>query len=164
MMENKKNKKRKLIFIIVGIALVALIGIFSAKAIIQHCVGEEKSCNDIYLGVCLDDNSPFYLCNVDVDMCRQDDYAIVTTIKYMEENNVVIYGSSRCGYCQKQLEEFNDFVDFLYEKELYVDCANSLNKEKCADVQYTPTWKKNGKIIDSGYRPIEEIIDFLEGN
>ena len=76
----------------------------------------------------------------------------------MDKNNIVIYGNSGCGWCQKQLEEFGGLVNGLINKGLYIDCADSDNREVCSDVRGTPSWKVNNKLVDSGYKPLEEII------
>jgi hypothetical protein len=132
---------------------ITILGVLISIALISTFVIAENSswfcesnCGESYLGVCLDE-----------DMCRINDYEIVTTIKWLEENNIKIYGKTGCGWCTKQLNEFGDFQDSIKELGLYIDCADSNNKAICSDIKATPTWKMNNKIINTGYLQLKDI-------
>lgn len=135
------------------------IFIFVASFVIayNHIFFCESNCKESYSGICLDEDSIYFGCNMDSDVCDKNDFEIATTIKFMENEKLSIYGSSSCGYCTKQLNEFGNFQNYLKENGFYFDCKDKSNLKVCSDIKYTPTWKKNGEIITSGYIPLENI-------
>jgi hypothetical protein len=141
--------------IILGTLLIISIGVSANYINKNYC--EEKDCNDIYLGVCFDKDSIFYKCNTEEDMCIKRDWDAANTIKFMEKNNIIIIGSSRCGWCKRQLEEFGNIADSLIDKGLYLDCVDPQNREICMRVEGTPSWMVNGEIVTSGYMPLDRI-------
>lgn len=141
---------KKKIALTFSIFIILSIGSF----VVANNYNCEEDCNENYLGVCFDEDSIFYKCNMDKDMCIEQDFEIAKTIKFMEDNNIVILGSSSCGWCKKQLEEFGSFYNILIEKELYLDCMKEINREICSGISGTPSWMINGKVISSGYKPL----------
>jgi len=141
-----------------GWDIISIVNIETGENKIMDMFTKNEKCNKIYAGVCFDKESPFYKCNIKEESCDSDDWVSALTMKFMEENNIVIYGSSSCGWCKKQKEEFGNLIDYLDLNSLYVDCANPSNKNICADVKGTPSWKQNEKIVHAGYMPLKEII------
>ena len=82
------------------------------------------------------------------------------TITYMKDNNIIIYGSSTCPYCKKQLEEFAEFQSDVLDEGLYIYCDLTQDMG-CLDVESVPAWKKEGEIVHLGYLPLEEIKNVL---
>lgn len=147
-----------------GVFIIAALLVFVAFVIFaddKENICMRDKCNNLYLGVCFDENSSFYMCNTEKEQCSLIDWDIVNTIKFMEDNNLVIYGVSGCGWCKKQLEEFNEFSEYLKSSGLYIDCGLSKNSNVCSDVRGTPTWKKDDAIITSGYRPLSDIKNII---
>lgn len=116
-----------------------------------------EKCDEIHFGVCFDKQSEFYKCNLDKDQCDLKDWEIVNTMIDMKKNNLAIYGVSTCTWCKKQLGEFGDFVEDLINEGLYFECSKPENSQECIDVTYTPSWKKDGEVITTGYKPLGEI-------
>ena len=72
-------------------------------------------------------------------------------VRKLNKSNITIYYSETCGACQEQMELFGDQFDNLKNK---VSC--SLQQEKCADIQYVPTWKIDGE-NQVGVKQLEEL-------
>lgn len=138
-----------------GTLILIITAIVSASVVSYNC--RSKQCGDEYAGVCFDEDSILYQCNVEEETCSLKDWDAANMMKHMEEESIVIYGSSRCGWCKKQVEEFGSLGEHLSNKGLYIDCYDSKNKDVCADVRGTPTWKINGEIVSSGYMKLEDI-------
>ena len=81
-------------------------------------------------------------------------------ITYMKDNNIIIYSSSTCPYCKKQLEEFTEYQSKVIEEGLYIYCDLTQDMG-CIGVESVPTWKKDRKIVYVGYLPLDEIKDVL---
>ena len=77
-------------------------------------------------------------------------------IEYMKDNNLIIYGSSMCSHCQKQLKEFQPYQEEAIEEGVFIFC--DLTQDiGCLGLDVVPTWKQEGKIVHTGYLPLEEI-------
>lgn len=65
----------------------------------------------------------------------------------LRDSGATLYGTSWCGYCTKQKEDFGDSVDLIP----YVDCE--LQPEKCDDrIKSYPTWiLGDGKVLRGRY-------------
>ena len=140
--------------------IVLLLGGYLLFSIIQEndLNFEEGECgNDLYLGHCFDTDNKYFGCNIENNNCNEVSFEIVMRIRLFEEMGVVIYGVSECSWCQKQLQEFGDYADYMKDKGLYVDCSIKKEINDCQDVKVTPTWKEDGKIVYEGYLPLEQI-------
>ena len=81
---------------------------------------------------------------------------VKNVIEYMKDNNITIYGSTKCSYCQKQLKEFQPYQEEAIEEGVFIFC--DLNQDiGCIGLKSVPSWKKDGKIVHEGYLPLEEI-------
>ena len=80
--------------------------------------------------------------------------------EYMKENKLVIYGSTKCSYCQKQLKEFEPNQVEAIEQGVFIFCDQSQDIG-CIGLNVVPTWKQDGKIVYEGYLPLKEIKDVL---
>lgn len=134
------------------------IGFTVAIGFISDC--EKKSCDDSYLGVCFDEESIYYKCNMIEDKCSLQDWKSANVIKFMEETKLVIIGSSKCGWCQKQLEEFGTLSKSLIDKNLYIDCATK-PEDICYKIEGTPSWSIDGEIKDSGFKSIDDLFNSI---
>ena len=81
-------------------------------------------------------------------------------ITYMKDNNIIIYGSSTCSYCKKQLEEFEPYHEEVVDEGLYVFCDLTQDMG-CISVESIPAWKKDGKVVYVGYLRLDEIKNVL---
>jgi len=81
-------------------------------------------------------------------------------INYMQDNNIIIYGSSKCSYCKKQLEEFEPYQTEIMDDGLYIYC-DITSDMGCIGVESVPAWKKDGEIVHVGYLRLDEIKDVL---
>lgn len=81
-------------------------------------------------------------------------------IKYMKENNITIYGSSKCSYCQKQLKEFKPYETEAITERVFVFC-DLTQDTGCIGVTSVPAWKMNDKIVHVGYLHLDEIKNVL---
>jgi len=115
-----------------------------------------EDCNNVYLGMCLDNSSKFYMCNLIDEKCDKTDFELVNKIKYFEDNKINIYGLSTCPHCINQLSEFGKYNESVLEKEIFVFC-DKVNNSACDDVTSVPTWKQNGKILTAGYIPFDNL-------
>ncbi len=79
---------------------------------------------------------------------------------YMKENNIVIYGLSTCGWCEKLLKEFKPYQEKVIEEGLFIHCDLTQDMG-CIGVESIPAWKKDGNIIRLGYLPLEEIKNVI---
>ena len=72
--------------------------------------------------------------------------------KCLTENEVVMYGTDWCEYCQKQKSTFGKSFKYVN----YVNC--DLNKKECLSnsVEGYPTWKINNKTYP-GVKPLEQL-------
>lgn len=120
-----------------------------------------EDCKKIYAGICFDEESKYYKSNLEKDQSIPLDWEIANVMNYMENEKLQIFGMQTCGWCIKQKEEFGDLIEHTILKGLYIECSDSKNKELCSDVKYTPTWKKNGKIISTGYVPLDSIEEYF---
>lgn len=64
--------------------------------------------------------------------------------------NSILYVQLGCHYCGVQEEIFGDNLDLINK----IDCF--YEKEKCGEIQATPTWKINGELY-RGVKSIEEL-------
>jgi len=81
-----------------------------------------------------------------------DDFA-----KCLTQNNVVMYGSYLCGYCNKQKTLFGDSFEYV----TYVEChPNGPNPDPqlCTEkgIRGVPAWEINGNLY-TGYKSLEEL-------
>ena len=81
-------------------------------------------------------------------------------ITYMKDNNIIIYGSSTCSYCKKQLKEFEPYQEEVIDEGLYVFCDLTQDMG-CIGVESVPAWKKDGEIVHVGYLQLDEIKNVL---
>lgn len=163
--ENKKNLETEIIsfnvkyviFINCAVILFGLFFIFylypnqtNSKIEEPYKLLEEKTgCNNIYLGFCFDTLSEFYKKDLIKEECNEENFEIVSTIKFMEENNIKMYVSSTCPVCKQQLQQFGDYQFALATKELVIFC-DKVKDIGCSDVIYVPSWKQDNKIIKVG--------------
>ena len=82
-------------------------------------------------------------------------------VKYLKDNNIAVYGDSKCPYCQKQLREFKPYETKAIEERVFVFCDLTLDMG-CVGIEYVPTWRENGEIVYVGYLPLEEINSLIE--
>ena len=86
---------------------------------------------------------------------------IKNTINFMRANNIQIWGMDYCSWCRKQLEEFGDHQEELKEFEIYKNCEDIKNLERCQELFSqsigTPFFTMNGKYLTSGYRTLNEV-------
>jgi hypothetical protein len=114
---------------------------------------DETICSDTYLGFCFNKSSAFYKSDLINEECNEENFEIVSTIKFMEENNIKMYVSSTCPACKQQLQQFRDYQFALATKKLVIFC-DMVKDIGCKDVVFVPTWKQNGKIINMGVMEI----------
>jgi len=161
-LQKPKPKKPKFKFErwYVLVAVVLIVGVF----LLINVINEEKinpkegeCAGSIYLGHCFDTENEYFGCNLDGKVCNEDSWEIVLKIRLFEEADVVIYGLSDCSWCQKQLDEFGIYADYLIESGMYVDCTTSLDTG-CVNITLTPTWKENGTTVHEGFIPLDQII------
>lgn len=79
-------------------------------------------------------------------------------INFMQNNDIEIWGTETCPWCQKQREEFGDLFDFVLKAELYHDCSERM--ANC--INGVPAWTQNEARLIEGYLPIDKIIPTLE--
>jgi hypothetical protein len=159
------NKKSKSTFGIIALFLILIVsGIFTFnlfdkkeyKIEINNSIKDysmevcNKDCNDVYLGICFDNSSKYYMCNLIDEQCNVNDFELVNKIKYFENNNIKIYGLSTCPHCQNQLSDFGKYSSVVLEKGLFVFC-DKVNDSACNDITSVPAWKQNGEIVNVGY-------------
>ncbi|HKL24359.1 MAG TPA: thioredoxin domain-containing protein [Candidatus Nanoarchaeia archaeon] len=77
--------------------------------------------------------------------------------KCLSENDVIMYGTDWCSYCQKQKSLFGKSFDYVN----YINCDS--NKRKCVEnnVKGYPTWKINNQTY-SGVRPLESLSSMTD--
>ena len=151
-MKTKNKKTNRIINVIILVAI--LIASFIVVVIFVNNDDQNDftmCCREKYLGICFEEESPFYKCNVETKECDLYIYDIVSTIKYMKENNIIIYGTMSCGWCKLQLELFEDYQ----EKVNFIECDKT--PFLCEGVESTPTFKKDNEIVALGYRSLEDI-------
>jgi len=83
-----------------------------------------------------------------------------SVINYMKDNNITIYGGSKCSYCQKQLKEFKPYETEALEERVFVFC-DLTQDTGCIGVEGVPAWKINNEIVHVGYLPLNEIENVL---
>ena len=123
--------------------------------------GDTHECNQVYLGMCLDEENKFYGCNLIDEECNVEDLMLVKRIKYLEDNNIQIYGSSQCPYCNKEYEEFGKYGLSVKERGLFFFC-DLTPVDGCKDVESVPAWKQNGTIIHVGYQPLSIFDSYIK--
>jgi len=82
-------------------------------------------------------------------------------INYIKENNIAVYGDSKCSACQKQLKEFKPFEVEAITERVFVFCDLTQDMG-CIGIEYVPTWKKNGEIVFVGFLPLDDINSLIE--
>lgn len=140
--------------------IVLLLGGYLLFSVIQEndLNFDEGECSEhLYLGHCFDTDNKFYGCNIKDNDCNEVSFDIVMRIRLFEEMNVVIYGVSECPWCQKQLQEFGDYAEYMKDNGLYVDCSINKERNDCQDIKITPSWKENGNLVYEGYLELEQI-------
>jgi hypothetical protein len=86
-----------------------------------------------------------------------DNASLETLAKCLEEKGAKFYGTSGCGYCNKQKELFGEAAQYLP----YVECADEKTRHICeeAEIGPVPTWDfPDGKRV-SGLQSLEELIE-----
>jgi len=87
------------------------------------CEDENKTiCSNKYLGFCFDNSSEDYKYDLINKEYNSTNFNIVSKIKYMEENDIKIYGLSTCPACKKQLSEFGKYSSILFLEKLFINC------------------------------------------
>jgi len=80
-------------------------------------------------------------------------------LEWMEENNIKIYGTAACYWCEKQVEDLGR--DEVEKRNLFVEC--SVNQRWiCPDITSTPAWKRADELIHTGYIPPGKIMETLK--
>jgi len=79
---------------------------------------------------------------------------------FLKDNGIQIWGVEGCSWCQKQREEFGEWLD----NTIYVNCQESQPiLDKCVAFESgTPFWVKDNEVIHAGYIPIDNIKEVLE--
>lgn len=132
-MADKKYYKRCFLLCFVILGLILFIILFAPHK------NKFNGCNEIYLNVCFDNQSIFYRCNLNKEICSIEEWEIVSAFKFMEENRIIIYGNSHGKWCMKELLKFKDFAEDLKHKKLYIDCSLKQDTDKCKKIFSTPT-------------------------
>ena len=152
----KKKKLKSKFWILLGLSIF-VISILLYIAVIEDNKFEEGACEGaIFLGHCFDMESEYFTCDVEKEDCNSKNWETIFKIKLFEEADVVIYGREGCIWCERQLEEFGAYADYLITSGLYVDCTVTPINE-CSDITVTPTWKEKGQIVYEGYLPLSDI-------
>jgi len=151
----KKGNREILILIALGVFFIT-IAILLAIESEKNCEEiETVDCSNVFLGVCFDSESLYYKCDIIKQECNVITWERVSVIKYLQENDIKIYGTKRCIWCERQIEEFGQFKEYVSEN-LFIDC--DITPTRCKNVESTPTWKQGDKVIHVGYKPLSEII------
>lgn len=83
------------------------------------------------------------------------------TIRFLMLNDIQIWGIDSCVYCQKQLEVFGDYQDYVKEIGLYIRCEDNI--ELCRSILPeeggTPFFTMEGEYLTSGYRNLNGLRD-----
>ncbi len=159
--KNKKKSRSKLWILLAVVVLIIVGGLIGNYVLPNNNLDfEDGACEgSLFLGHCFDTASEYYSCNVEKGDCDTNTWNIVLMIRLFQESDVVIYGREGCIWCERQLDEFGIYADYLKENGLYIDCAVApvTPIEECSDIRVTPTWKERGVIIYEGYLPLSEI-------
>jgi len=115
-------------------------------------------CEQTYLGFCSNETNPAFGCNMETEICNEEELMLVTFINFLEVQNIKIYGSTTCPVCKKQLEDFGEYGNYLINQGIFIYCDIEPMDIGCSDIQSVPTWKQNGVIFNIGYLDIEQVI------
>lgn len=174
-MENKKdvskNKEKRndiLFWVITGLVVASIIItllVFNSNPSptlpennvdYNQVVVKNYGCENNYLGICYDEDSSYYGCNLIDEVCDQSDFELVSKIKILEDNNITIYGATSCSWCQKEYSEFGKYGQSVLDRGIFTFCDTNWT-EGCEGVESIPAWKKNGIIVDIGYMSLEDL-------
>ena len=144
------------------------IGIVLVIAILAVCIVDKIErihntpkpvcdCKDAYLGVCFDNSSKFYMADMVNHESNIDTWNAAVALRFLEENNIQIWGRSDCYWCNEQLKEFGQFRNYTESSQIFLDCS----KNDCPGLMATPSWVKGNKIIYVSFIPAEEIPETL---
>jgi len=72
--------------------------------------------------------------------------------KCMTENDMTMYGTDWCSFCQRQKQLFKKSFDYVH----YVNCDIGTTCEDVGVKSY-PTWAKEGELFPSGVKSLAEL-------
>lgn len=79
--------------------------------------------------------------------------------KFLNEKGVVLYYSSDCVFCHRQLEMFGDSQKYLRAVDCYLE-RTSVCKEIIEKEERVPNWKYKGE-TKVGVRELDELADWV---
>lgn len=134
----------------IACSIVLIIGLVGLFCFIKPITTQE-SCLYSKDGICLDLNSSFCGCNLTSHSCPSRERGLCNLVQCLNEKKIVLYFSSSCSYCQKELQELYPFQDSIQK----VDCQT----QQCSGISGVPSWKINNKIIKQGYAPPDVLFE-----
>ncbi|MFA5395270.1 MAG: hypothetical protein WC346_04550 [Methanogenium sp.] len=166
--KDKEKRNDTLFWIITGLLItIVIITLFVLNSKPSKVLSEEsidynqvivnnQGCEDNYLGICYDEDSLFYKCNLIDGFCNKDDADLVDIIKYLEENNIRIYGLTTCPHCKDEFSEFGKYGQSVLDRGIFTFCDINWT-DGCNNLEAVPSWRKNGIVVDIGYMKLTEI-------